>query len=90
MDVVGARPGPSFDVLVDGQAVPALPGQTLAAVLWDAGILAWRTSRVTGEPRGAFCGIGQCFDCLITVNGVRDLRACLVRPEAGDVVSTRE
>ncbi|MCF2531878.1 (2Fe-2S)-binding protein [Yinghuangia soli] len=89
-DLVAARPGPEFTVRVDGRPVPALPGQTLAAVLWAAGITAWRTSRVTGEPRGAFCGIGACFDCLITVNGVRDQRACLVRPEPGDEVRTRD
>ncbi|MDI2132048.1 (2Fe-2S)-binding protein [Yinghuangia seranimata] len=89
-DLAGARPGPAFTVRVDGREVDALPGQTLAAVLWADGTTAWRTTRVGGRPRGAFCGIGSCFDCLITVNGVRDLRACLVRPEPGDVVSTRD
>lgn len=90
LDLVAARPGPEFGVRVDGRPLRVLPGQTLAAALWAAGIVAWRTSRVTGEPRGAFCGIGACFDCLVTVNGVRDVRACLVRPEPGDEVATRD
>lgn len=29
------------------------------------------------------CGIGHCFDCLVTVNGVPSQRACL-RPAAPD------
>lgn len=89
-DVVDARPGAEFTVDVDGVPVRVVPGQTLAAALWAAGITSWRTTRVNGKPRGAFCGIGSCFDCLLTVNGVADVRACLVRPVDGDVVSTRD
>lgn len=90
MELAGARPGPEFTVRVDGRAVPVRPGQTLAAALWASGTVAWRTTRGGGQPRGAFCGIGSCFDCLVTVNGTPDVRACLVRPEPGDAVSTRD
>ncbi|MFE4861423.1 (2Fe-2S)-binding protein [Streptomyces sp. NPDC056670] len=89
-ELAGARPGPAFEITVDGRAVPALPGQSLAAALWAAGILAWRTTRGGGRPRGAFCGIGQCFDCLATVNGVANRRACLVAAAPGDEVVTQE
>lgn len=87
---VGASPDAAFTVDVDGTPVPVVPGQTLAAALWAAGITAWRTTRGQGRPRGAFCGIGSCYDCLVVVNGVAGVRACLVRPEAGDVVRTHE
>ncbi|QYC41033.1 Hydrogen cyanide synthase subunit HcnA [Nonomuraea coxensis DSM 45129] len=60
-----------------GAAVPAEPGQSVGAALVAAGIRDWRTTRRGGRPRGLFCGIGVCFDCLITVNGIPDLRACL-------------
>nr|WP_276514252.1 2Fe-2S iron-sulfur cluster-binding protein [Actinomadura citrea] len=43
----------------------------------------------SGAPRGVFCGIGACFDCLLTVNGVRDVRACRRRARDGDVVATQ-
>ncbi|MFI6182680.1 (2Fe-2S)-binding protein [Nonomuraea sp. NPDC051191] len=66
-----------------GESVPAEPGQSVGAALVAAGILDWRTTRGAGRPRGLFCGIGICFDCLITVDGVPDLRACLVPARDG-------
>ncbi|NUS06965.1 MAG: (2Fe-2S)-binding protein [Nonomuraea sp.] len=66
-----------------GAAVPAEPGQSVGAALVAAGILDWRTTRKGGRPRGLFCGIGVCFDCLITIDGVPDRRACLVPSRDG-------
>ncbi|WP_240136095.1 (2Fe-2S)-binding protein [Streptomyces sp. MUM 178J] len=90
VELAGARPGPPFEITFDGRAVAALPGQSVAAALWAAGILAWRTTRVGGRPRGAFCGIGQCYDCLATVNGTPNRRACLVPASPGDTITTQE
>ncbi|MFC8723270.1 (2Fe-2S)-binding protein [Kitasatospora sp. NPDC057198] len=90
LDLVGAEPGPARTILFDGRPVPALPGRTLAAALWADGVLAWRTTRSGGRPRGAFCGIGQCFDCLATVNGSPNQRLCLLPAEHGDTVTTQE
>ena len=61
-----------------GAEVPAEPGQSVGAALVAAGIVDWRTTRKQGRPRGLFCGIGVCFDCLITVDGARAERACLI------------
>ncbi|MGA5451352.1 (2Fe-2S)-binding protein [Streptomyces umbrinus] len=90
LDLVDARPGPAFTVIFDGREITVLPGQTIAAALWSAGITSWRTTRGSGEPRGVFCGIGVCFDCLVSVNGRVNQRACLVPAEAGDVIRTQE
>jgi len=87
--LVGARPEPAFALHIDGREIEALPGHTIAAALWRAGIMSWRTTRTAGEPRGVFCGIGICFDCLVTVNGRPNQRACLVPASAGDVVTTQ-
>ncbi|MFF8845000.1 (2Fe-2S)-binding protein [Streptomyces sp. NPDC015127] len=89
-ELVGAQPGPPFEITLDGRPLPALSGQSVAAALWSAGILAWRTTRVGGRPRGAFCGIGQCYDCLATVNGTPNRRACLVPARPGDEITTQE
>ncbi|MEV6210588.1 (2Fe-2S)-binding protein [Kitasatospora sp. NPDC051914] len=89
-DLVEARPGPAHTIEFDGRPVPALPGQSIAAALWSAGILAWRRTRVGGRPRGAFCGIGVCFDCLATVDGRPNRRTCLLPAEPGTVVTTQE
>ncbi|MCX2968593.1 MULTISPECIES: (2Fe-2S)-binding protein [Streptomyces] len=74
----------------DGRKLPALPGQSIAAALWAAGIVSWRTTRRGERPRGAFCGMGVCFDCLITVNGRPNQRACLVPAHDGDTVTPQE
>ncbi|MDX6764987.1 MULTISPECIES: (2Fe-2S)-binding protein [Streptomyces] len=88
--LVGGSPQARFTVDFDGRELPALEGQSVAAVLWAAGILAWRTTREAGAPRGAFCGIGSCYDCLVTVNGLPNQRACLVPARPGDAVTTQE
>jgi predicted molibdopterin-dependent oxidoreductase YjgC len=74
------------DLTFDGRQLPVEPGQTVAAVLLAAGVRSWRTTRVHGRPRGLFCGIGACFDCLITVNGTPSVRACLTEAKPGDVI----
>ncbi|MFD0141242.1 MULTISPECIES: (2Fe-2S)-binding protein [unclassified Streptomyces] len=89
-DLVGAQPGPPFEFTFDGRPLTALPGQSVAAALWAAGIVAWRTTRKSGRPRGVFCGIGQCHDCLATVNGQPNRRACLVPVRPGDTITTQE
>ncbi|MFJ3991224.1 (2Fe-2S)-binding protein [Streptomyces sp. NPDC090032] len=89
LDLVRAEPGPAHTVTFDGARIAVLPGQTVAAALWSAGVTAWRTTRGTGEARGVFCGIGVCFDCLVTVNGRPNQRACLVPAEAGDDIRTQ-
>ena len=61
-----------------------------ARVKIAAGRRSWRRTRFTGEPRGVFCGIGICFDCLVTVNGRPNRRACLVPAATGDRVSTQD
>ncbi|HET9171998.1 MAG TPA: (2Fe-2S)-binding protein [Actinospica sp.] len=87
--LVEGQPEATFPVTFDGGTLDALPGQTIAAVLWSAGIRSWRTTRVEQRPRGVFCGIGVCFDCLVTVNGVPNQRACSVTARVGDVITTQ-
>jgi predicted molibdopterin-dependent oxidoreductase YjgC len=78
----------SFDF--DGREVPFRPGQSVGAALTAAGVRSWRTTRVAGRPRGLFCGIGVCFDCLVVVDGRPNERACLVPADAGMSVATQE
>ena len=62
----------------DGQPVASRPGQTVAAALTAAGVRAWRTTR-HGAPRGLFCGMGVCQDCLVTIDGRPNQRACMAK-----------
>ncbi|MGK3208423.1 (2Fe-2S)-binding protein [Amycolatopsis sp. MEPSY49] len=77
-----------MEISVDGERLAGIDGQTVAGILLAAGRASWRTTR-SGAPRGVFCGIGACFDCLVTVNGVPDVRACRRRAADGDEIRTQ-
>ncbi|MGP9503682.1 (2Fe-2S)-binding protein [Specibacter sp. AOP5-B1-6] len=79
---------PELRLTLDGSPLAARPGQTVGAALTAAGITAWRTTRIGGRPRGLFCGIGVCFDCLLTVDGVSGQRACLTPARDGMALET--
>jgi predicted molibdopterin-dependent oxidoreductase YjgC len=74
----------------DGRPVPFTDGQSVGAALWAAGVRSWRTTRVLGRPRGLFCGIGVCFDCLVEIDGRPDQRACVTPARDGMVVDPQE
>ncbi|MFI6781647.1 (2Fe-2S)-binding protein [Micromonospora sp. NPDC050276] len=82
-------PAETIRIEVSGEPVDGLVGQTIAGILLSAGRTSWRRSR-TGRPRGIFCAIGVCFDCLVVVNGLRDVRACQRRAVDGDQVELQE
>ena len=79
----------TYTIRFDGRVLPATPGQTVAGVLWAAGVRSWRTTRDRCTPRGLFCGIGVCFDCLVTIDGVPNQRACLVPARSAMTVTTQ-
>jgi hypothetical protein len=67
----------------DGDEIPIRRTDTIAAALMRAGRLTMRTSR-SGEPRGLYCAIGVCNDCLVDLDGVPNVRACITpaRPDS--------
>ena len=73
----------------DGRPVTCDQGQTIGAALVAVGIRSWRTTRREQRPRGIFCGMGVCFDCLVTVNGHPSVRACIVEAQPGDDVRSQ-
>lgn len=76
-------------ITVDGESVRTESGRSVAAALTlEQQRTAWRSTRFNQEPRGLFCGIGACFDCLITVDGTPGLRGCMVQVEDGMSVKT--
>ncbi len=91
MTRVGSAPdverGQAIRITVDGLPVEAYEGETIAGALLASGRRAWRQTR-HGKPRGLYCGIGLCFDCLVMVNGTANVRACLTPVAAGMVVET--
>lgn len=81
--------GDAVTIIVDGDRVRAYPGETVAGALLAAGHRAWRRTRNNGEARGLFCGMGVCFDCMVTVDGRPHVRVCVTPVEDGMVVETQ-
>ena len=72
----GLARGRRVEILVDGEPVEAYEGESVAAaVMADGGLALRRTEQ--GEPRGFYCGMGVCFDCVMVVDGVPQTRTCV-------------
>jgi predicted molibdopterin-dependent oxidoreductase YjgC len=78
----GLARGRQLTLTLDGAAVTAYEGETVATVLLAEGRIATRTTP-GGEPRGVFCGMGVCFDCLVVVDGIPNTRACMTKAREG-------
>ena len=74
----------------DGAEIPFRRGQSVAAALLAAGVSAVRRTRGADAPRGVFCGIGVCFDCLATIDGAGGVRTCQVIATEGLEVTSAE
>jgi predicted molibdopterin-dependent oxidoreductase YjgC len=83
------RRGARVTVTIDGDPVVAHAGETVAAVLIAEGSPATRVTR-GGAPRGVFCGMGVCFDCLVVVDGIPNTRACMTWVREGMTIGRQD
>lgn len=74
-----------FTFSFDGKPVSAREGQSVAAALLAAGERCLRIDEV-GHPKGAVCGIGVCWECRCSIDGIPDTRACMTQARPGMVV----
>ena len=79
-------PEPGLSFTYEGKVISAVPGMSVAAALLGHEILAFRDSPVSGSPRGPFCLMGTCYDCLVQVDGVT-VQACMTRVQEGLAVT---
>jgi predicted molibdopterin-dependent oxidoreductase YjgC len=70
------RAGRRLTFTFDGSQVEAYEGETVAAALLAAGQRQLRTTERRAEPRGLFCNMGVCFECLVTIDGRANQLAC--------------
>jgi hypothetical protein len=78
------RPEPgSVTILFEGAPIRARESESVASALLAAGILAMRTTPISGAARGPFCMMGACFDCLAVVDGVGGVQTCLLPVREG-------
>ncbi len=65
-------------------------GRSVAAALLAAGVSRFRATPVSGAPRGPFCMMGACFECLVEIDGVPSRQACMVEVKAGMRIHSQE
>ena len=77
-------------IYFDGQPIEALEGEPIAAALINAGVHAFRTTPKLHQPRGIFCAIGRCTDCMMIVDGIPNTRTCVTPVKDGMRVEKQE
>lgn len=70
-------------IVVNHQPLEVLEGESLAAALWANGLIAVGHNPEAEVPRGMYCGIGHCYECRVTVDGIEDVRSCLIPVREG-------
>jgi len=81
---------PALSLTFDGRTIEAREGDSVAAALLANGVSSFRTTPVSETPRGPFCLMGTCFDCLVRIDGVRNRQACMVLVRSGMTVETQQ
>ncbi len=70
-------------IVIDGKRCAARDTDTVAAAMLAAGWDHCRTTPVSGAKRAPYCMMGVCFDCLVSIDGMGNRQACLVRVREG-------
>jgi len=86
----GVERGRQFEIEIDGQKIAAYEGETIAAAALAAGLRTFRRTTKRHHPRGMYCGIGLCYECLMIVNGVPNTRACQALATPGCRAETQD
>lgn len=80
---------PVLTFYYDGKPLTARQGDTIASALLDNGVRVFRYTSKRHEPRGLFCAIGQCTDCVMIVDGKPNVRTCITLVREGMQVRTQ-
>ena len=73
----------------DDQELQGYEGEPVAAALRAAGILVHRHTKKNSAPRGVFCAIGRCTDCVMVIDGKANIRTCITPLAEGMQVQTQ-
>ena len=82
--------GPRIQFTFDGRPMEGFEGEPIAIALRSNGQMIHRYTARRNEPRGMFCAIGRCTDCIMVVNGRPNIRTCVEPLKAGMVVETQK
>jgi len=74
-------------VQINGKEISIAEGTSVAAAILNDNVAALRRS-VDGNPRGPVCGMGICYECRVTINGVTHQRSCMIACSDGMEIHT--
>lgn len=81
--------GRSVKFTFDGKELEGFEGEPIATALKAAGLMVHRYTKKEHKPRGIFCAIGRCTDCVMVVDGVPNVRTCITALKEGMDVRTQ-
>jgi predicted molibdopterin-dependent oxidoreductase YjgC len=84
------KKGKKVKIVVDGKEMDAYEGEMIASALLAYGKRIFRYTKRYKKPRGVFCAIGRCTDCVMIVNGVPNIRTCVTPVEEGMKIETQK
>jgi predicted molibdopterin-dependent oxidoreductase YjgC len=84
------RAAAQVTIEIDGKSIVANATDSVAAAMLAAGIGTCRATAVSGAPRGPYCMMGVCFDCLVIVDGKGSRQGCMTRVADGMRVQTQD
>ncbi len=88
--ILGNSPeGKMVTFTFDGKELSGYEGEPIAVALRVNGVMVHRYTAKRHEPRGVFCAIGRCTDCVMIVDGVPNVRTCITPLKAGMKVETQ-
>lgn len=88
--ILGDSPdGKIVNFTYDGKVLQGIEGEPISAALRVAGVMTHRYTKKRHEPRGVFCAIGRCTDCVMIVDGKPNIRTCITPLREGMIVNTQ-
>ena len=77
-------------ICVNSQTLEVFEGESLAAALWANGFISIGHNPDSEMARGMYCGIGHCYECRVNLDGIEDVRSCLVPVREGMQVNLND
>jgi len=81
--------GRKVEFTFDGRVMEGFEGEPVAVALRSNGVLIHRYTARRNEPRGVFCAIGRCTDCIMIVDDIPNVRTCVEPLKEGMVIHTQ-
>jgi predicted molibdopterin-dependent oxidoreductase YjgC len=88
LDTMGC--GKRITLMLDGAPIEAVDGEPIAIAIMASGRRVLRYTENRHEPRGIFCALGRCTDCMMTVDGQPNVRTCITAARDGMVIETQK